>query len=100
MIVARISENTGTRPMIARQRELLEQIRVILADGPKNTHGVAMARGDYQSYETDLRDRLLRLAWRGDTDLSFIMTKRRGPYFERAWFLDPDKMARRREWRG
>ena len=47
------------------QASLVSQLRVILADGAKNTHQIALARGDYQTYESALRDRLLRLAERG-----------------------------------
>ena len=51
--------------MTAYQTSLLNEIKSFLADGPKNTHQLAQLRGDYQAYESNLRDRLLRLAERG-----------------------------------
>jgi hypothetical protein len=51
--------------MNAYQNELLSQVKFFLADSPKNTHQIARLRGDYQAYESNLRDRLFRLADRG-----------------------------------
>lgn len=51
--------------MTSYQKDLIAELKGILADGPKNTHQIAMARGDYQAYETNLRDRLFCLAERG-----------------------------------
>ena len=51
--------------MTAYQKELASELQSILAGGPKNTHQIAVARGDRQVYETHLRDRLFRLEERG-----------------------------------
>ena len=47
--------------LTASQQELVSELRSILASGPRNTHQIAQARGDYQAYESHLRDRLFRL---------------------------------------
>ena len=51
--------------MTAYQTSLLNELKFLLANGPKNTHQLAQLRGDYQAYESNLRDRLFRLADRG-----------------------------------
>jgi len=56
------------------QKELLDELQSILAEGSKNTHQIAVARGDRQAYETSLRDRLFVLAEKGL--LSFEKTTR------------------------
>lgn len=51
--------------MTASQKELINELTSILASGPKNTRQIRIARRDRQTYETNLRDRLFRLADRG-----------------------------------
>lgn len=47
--------------MTKSQIELAAELKTLLAAGPLNTHQIAQARGDRQSYESYLRDRLYRL---------------------------------------
>lgn len=60
--------------MTAYQNDLINELKAILADGAKNTRQIRIARGDKQVYETNLRDRLFRLADRGV--LNFANTTR------------------------
>lgn len=51
--------------MTSRQKDLFASVQLLLADGPRHTHAIAVALGHYQSYESHLRDRLFRLEERG-----------------------------------
>jgi predicted transcriptional regulator len=48
--------------MTSKQQSLLNTVE---ANPGLTTHALATLRGDYQAYETSLRDRLFRLADRG-----------------------------------
>lgn len=76
--------------MTKYQKELYEQIKSILADGPKNTSQIARERGDYQVYETHLRDRLFSLAAKGLIQYEERKSANYGQVIERIWGLNGD----------
>ncbi len=72
------------------QLGLLNQLRDILANGPKNTHQIAQARGDRQAYESYLRNRLFRLVHAGLLDVQTTQcSPDSGWVIERKWSLTP-----------
>lgn len=73
-----------------KQESLVNDIKKMsgIKDG-LNTHQIAVNRGDYQAYETCLRDRLFRLAGKGF--LKFTENHKNGFVIERKWFLEVAK---------
>lgn len=71
------------------QCDLLSDLQTILADGPKNTHRIAVARGDRQAYETNLRNRLFVLADKGYLTVETMPCQCYGWAAERRWSLAP-----------